>query len=101
MSHSFTFRTFGRKEELRLPDFKVFFFFFTAIPVAYGSSHVRGRIRAAAAGLHHSLWEHKILNPLREARDKTHSLMDTMLGSQPPEPQWEFPDFKSFKIEFV
>ena len=29
-------------------------FFFRAIPVAYGGSHARGQIRAAAAGLHHS-----------------------------------------------
>ena len=28
--------------------------FFRAAPAAYGSSEARGRIRAAAAGLHHS-----------------------------------------------
>ena len=27
--------------------------------------------------LHHSLWQHRILNPLSEARDQTHVLMDT------------------------
>ena len=27
------------------------------------------------------LWQHQILNPMREARDHTHILMDTMLGS--------------------
>ena len=27
--------------------------------------------------LHHSLWQHRILNPLSEARDLTHILMDT------------------------
>ena len=30
------------------------FFLFRAAPAAYGSSHVRGQIRAEAAGLHHS-----------------------------------------------
>ena len=32
----------------------LFFFPFRAIPMAYGSSQARGRIRAAAAGLQHS-----------------------------------------------
>ena len=27
--------------------------------------------------LHRSSWQHQILNPLREARDQTHVLMDT------------------------
>ena len=31
-----------------------FFFLFRATPMAYGSSQAKGRIRAAAAGLHHS-----------------------------------------------
>ena len=31
-----------------------FLFLFTSTPAAYGSSQARGRIRAAAAGLHHS-----------------------------------------------
>ena len=30
---------------------------------------------AVAAGLHHSLWQHWILNPLSEARDRTCNLM--------------------------
>ena len=34
-----------------------------------------------------------ILNPLNEVRDRTHILMDTMLGSYPVEPQWEILDF--------
>ena len=29
--------------------------------------------------VHHSLWHHWILNPLREARDRTHNLMVTSL----------------------
>ena len=32
----------------------VFAFFFRAVPAAYGSSLARGRIRAIAAGVHHS-----------------------------------------------
>ena len=63
---------------------KKFFFLFMAIPVTYGSSQAKGRIGAAATGLHHSrnntdpshicdqhciLWPHWILNPLSEARD--------------------------------
>ena len=44
-----------------------------AAPVACGSSQARGPIRAAAA----SLWQHWILNPLNEARDRTQILMDT------------------------
>ena len=35
------------------------------------------------------LWQHQILNPMREARDHTHILMDTMLGSKPSAPQRE------------
>ena len=31
--------------------------------------------------LHRSSEQHQILNPLREARDRTHILMDTMSGS--------------------
>ena len=27
--------------------------------------------------IHHSSWEHQILNPLSEARDRTHILTDT------------------------
>ena len=60
------------------------FLLFRATPMAYGGSQTRGRIRAAAAGLHHShsnanpscvcnlhhsSRQHQILNPLSEARD--------------------------------
>ena len=55
---------------------------------AYGGAQARGRIRATAAGLshshsyagpnlHHNSRQHWILNPLREARDRTCVLMDT------------------------
>ena len=55
----------------------IFFSLFRAIPAAYGSSKARGRIRAAAASLHHSLWQCQIFNPLSGARDWTLFLMDT------------------------
>ena len=35
-----------------------------------------------------SLQKCRILNSLNEARDRTHILTDTMLGSEPTEPQW-------------
>ena len=69
-------------------------FLFTAALAAYGSSRARGQI--GAAGLCHShsnagselhlqpmlqLWQHRIFNPMSEARDQTLILMDTMLGS--------------------
>ena len=73
-----------------------FFFFFLfllrATLVAYGSSKARVWIRAMAPAyatettttdpscvydVHHSLWQHQILNPLSEARDKTRNLMDS------------------------
>ena len=63
---------------------------------AYGGSQARGRIGAVAAGLHHShsntgselrllLTPHLTAmldpNPLTEARDRTHILVDTISGS--------------------
>ena len=60
--------------------------------MAYGSSQARGRIGAAAAGLHHSeshagsklhlqpmprSWRRWILHLLNGARDRTYILMDT------------------------
>ena len=53
--------------------------------MAYGSAQAWGQFRAAAAGLHHShsnnlhhsSWQHLILNPLSEARDQTCILKDT------------------------
>ena len=72
--------------------FILFFFFFIfclyrATPAAYRGSQARGLIRAAAAAyaratakpdpsrdLHHSSRQHRILNPLHEARDQTRNL---------------------------
>ena len=61
--------------------------------MAYGGSQARGQIGAAAASLHaratatpdlsrvcylhHSSWQHRILNALSKARDQTGILMDT------------------------
>ena len=38
--------------------------------------------------LHHSSWQHQILNPLSEARGQTHILMDTSRVCT-SEPQWK------------
>ena len=73
---------------------KFFFFFFLlfrAAPAAYGSAQARGQIGQLLAyatatatrdlsrvcDLYPSSWQHRILNPLSEARDQTHILMDT------------------------
>ena len=76
------------------PYMHLSFFLFRATPVAYGGSQARGQIRTTAAGLYYShshshsrtgsepcLWPTlqltATLNPLNEARDGTHILMDT------------------------
>ena len=51
------------------------FCLFRAAPVVYGGSQARGLIGVVAASLHHSSWQHQILNPLSEARDQTRNLM--------------------------
>ena len=45
--------------------------------MAYGSSQAKDRIKAAAASLYHSLQQHRILNPLIEAKDWTPILILT------------------------
>ena len=40
-------------------------------------SQARGLIRAVVCDLHHSPRQHRILNPLSEARDRTSVLMGT------------------------
>ena len=67
-----------------------------AAPAAFGSSRARSQTGDAAVAyatatatpdlshicnLHHSLRQCWLLNPLKEARDQTRSLTDTMLGS--------------------
>ena len=70
-----------------------FFFFFRAAPAPYGCSQARGSnlscscwptpqpqqplIQAASATYTASSWQHRIFNPLSEARDRTCVLMDT------------------------
>ena len=81
-----------RRVLFSLHKFDFFFFLFRAIPAAYGSSQGRGRIGAVAArphhshsnagskpvcDLHHNSWQHWILNPLNEARDRTCILVNT------------------------
>ena len=70
-----------------LSELYFFFFFlsFRATPATYGSSQDRGRIRAVTetgdlscvCDLHHSSGQCCTLNPLSEARDGTHVLMET------------------------
>ena len=67
-----------------------YFLLSKATPVAYVNSQARGQIGATAVAiatvmqspscvckLHHSSWQHWISNPLSEAREQTHILMDT------------------------
>ena len=71
--------------------FYFIFLLFRATPAANGDFQARGRIRATAAGLHHShgnarsepslqlhhsSWQHWILIPLSEARDRSYILTD-------------------------
>ena len=71
------------------PKMLNFFLYFRVAPMACGSSQAKDQIGATPAGLHHS---HSnagsatytaahgnagILNPLSEARDQTHILVDT------------------------
>ena len=84
----------------------LFFFFsflFRAALSAYGGSQASGLIGATAASLHHShsnatsshvfdlhhsSQQHWILNPLSEARDRTHNL-PVLVGFVSPAPRWE------------
>ena len=82
-----------------------FFLLFRAAPTAYGWKFPDwGQIGAAAAGLHQShsnmgsepnlqptpqLMATPDLNPLSEARDRNHILMETMSVLKLMEPQWE------------
>ena len=73
-------------------NYSFLFPFFRATLKAYGRSQARDQIGAAAevlssatatmdprciCDLHHSLWQCQVLNPLSEARDQTHILIDT------------------------
>ena len=67
------------------------FLSFRATPMTYGGSQARSPVRTVAAGLrratatwdpssicdlHHSSWQHRLHNPLSEAGDGNHILMD-------------------------
>ena len=53
-----------------------FVFIARATPVAYGGSQAKGlMVGAVAASLHCSSQQRWILNPLSEAKDRTHNLM--------------------------
>ena len=75
-------------------EFCLFFAFFMATPIAYGSSWAKGRIGVTAKAtatatqdlsrvcdLHCSLRQHWILNAPSEVRDQTQILSETTLGS--------------------
>ena len=77
---------------LTLPPTPFFFLLFMAEPAVYGNSLARDPVGAALpvyttatatqnpsriCNLHHSSWQCWILNPLSEARDQTHNLVDT------------------------
>ena len=88
---------------------RLFFFFFGLFrpaPVAYGGSQARGLIRATAVGyaratatpdpscicdLYHRSRQHRILNPLSEARDKPATSW-FLMGFVSTEPWWESPN---------
>ena len=86
--------------------------YFTAAPVAYGSSQARGLVGATLLAyitgtatcdlscvynLHHS--KSQILNPLSEAKDRTCILMDES-GSLTAEPQEELQKKKELQLVF-
>ena len=58
-----------------------------------------GPIRAAAARLHHSSRQHRILNPLSEARDQTHSFMDA--SREPQQELFNSSIFKTTHLELI
>ena len=61
---------------------KTFFFYwlFRAAPEVYGSSQARDGMGAAVANLHHSTRHCWVLNPLREARDRTPASSWILIG---------------------
>ena len=55
----------------------IFFHLFRDTPMAYGRYQVRGQIEATAASLRYCSQQCQILNPLREAKDRSSILMHT------------------------
>ena len=78
--------------EIRIFNKFIYLFIWGATGAAYGSSQARSLIRPTGVGLHHShrnagskpslqpiyhsSWQHQILNPVSEIRDRTCVLMD-------------------------
>ena len=81
------YKVFKNKRQEMATQRQIFFFGpFMATPVAYGGSQARGpngaTVRATpdlscVYDLHHSSQQRQILNPLGEARDRTHNLTVT------------------------
>ena len=65
-------------------------FFFRATPVAYMEIPRLGVKPCHVCDLHHSSWQHWILNPLSRARDRTHILKDTIWVFNPLSHNKEF-----------
>ena len=61
--------------------FCFYYYFFLWLHLHYMKVPRLGVESAAAAGLYHSLWQCRILNPLSKARDWTRILTETTLGS--------------------
>ena len=68
----------------------LFFFFFRAAFAAYGSSQARGGIRATAALLQCSSWQHRILSPPSRAGMEPESSW-SLVGFISAVPQQELP----------
>ena len=51
--------------------------------------------------LHHSLLQRQSLNPLGEARNRTHILTETMPGSLPAELQWELLNNIFYSTQYI
>ena len=64
-----------------------FFFLFREAAAAYGNSQAGVKLELQLKPVQQTQ-QGQILNPLSKARDRTWILMDTMLGSEPTEPQW-------------
>ena len=77
-------------------SFFFFFLLFRDTPATYGVSQTKGLVgatlpayatatamqdRSRIHDLHYCSWQHQILNPLSEARDRTHNFMVPNLGS--------------------
>ena len=76
----------GVKSELQLPAY-------TTATATNDLSHI--------CDLHHSLWQHHILNPVREARDRTCILMDTSQVHNPLSHNRNSPDIFYFILLYI